>query len=188
MSKLPLLLPLLFLTACNSLSVRTDYDPQVDFSALQEWAWIKPVTTVLPDKDAESQLASQRIKSAVEAELASKGFVQVQDEAQADFLVAAHAAVTREYDSAFVNDYYGYGGYDAGDWDYGYGYGFGFGAPVVYEYEQGTLGIDMVAPEGRKVMWNGTAKGVFHRKNSVEKREKLVRDTVAKLLAKFPPG
>jgi hypothetical protein len=187
MSKLPLLLPLVFLTACNSLSVHTDYDPQVDFSALEEWAWIKPVKTVLPDENAETQLASQRIKSAVEAELASKGFVQVQDEAQADFLVAAHAAVTRKYDSAYVNDNFGYGGYGGYDWNYGYGYGFGIGAPTVYEYEQGTLGIDILTQASRKVMWNGTAKDVFHRKNSVEKREKVVRDTVAKLLSKFPP-
>jgi len=178
MSKHSILLPLLLLTACSSVSTHTDYDEKADFSGLHKWAWAKPIKADVPNHAGEGALAAQRIEKAIETELAAKGFTAVEDEKQADFLVAAHAAVTKDYDSTYINSYYGYGGV---------GWGYAYGPPMVYQYERGSLVVNVLSAATREVMWTGSAKGVYHEDESPEDRDANVKKAVAQLMADFPP-
>ena len=49
--------------------------------------------------------------------------------------------------------------------DYGYGYGvgrWGGGGLDVYQYQEGTLILDVVDAKTKKLMWRGTAIGVVN--------------------------
>src|SRR6185436_20159955 len=79
-----LLAAALALAACSSVRVTTDHDANADFARLHAYAWaprIKPPNPVVSDT-----LVGNRIRDAVDRELAAKGFRPV-DAGGADFVV-----------------------------------------------------------------------------------------------------
>ena len=68
-----------FLAACGSgISTNTDFDPAVDFSGFQTYAWL-PAGNGMEDGSGihADQLTDGRIRSAVEANLNAKGLRKV---------------------------------------------------------------------------------------------------------------
>jgi hypothetical protein len=178
MKTLTALLPVLLLAACNSISVKSDYDPAYDFGGLETWAWLKPTQTLTPEQRADNRLASERIRKATEAELAAKGYELTAG--QPDFWVVAHAVVQRRVDTDYVYTTYGYRAH-------GWGGAVGYAEPVTYSYNEGTLVIDVLRGTDKEMVWTGAASAVVDPDATPEKREQRIREAVAKLLAGFPP-
>src|SRR5690349_7074233 len=104
------------LAGCDDY-VQITRDPDVRIPKLATWAWrpapepskarerdSRPVVsrdvisrneTAERDVDANSEAARQKVKTAIEQTLASKGLQQISDPAAADFLVDYHFAVER---------------------------------------------------------------------------------------------
>lgn len=84
-----LLAPLL-LAGCASMNVSSDQYPAADFSGYRSYAWISEDPLIRPRgaKDEIGALTVRRIRDAIEAELAAKGYVAVASPAGADFVVA----------------------------------------------------------------------------------------------------
>jgi len=171
----------LVLTACNSVSVKSDYDPAFDFAGLKTWAWLKPIKTLTPDQAHDDRLASERIRKAVEAGFESKGYPQAQAGATPTFYVVAHAIVQRRVDTDYVYRTYGYHAH-------GWGGGVGYAEPVTYTYNEGTLVIDVLRGADKELVWTGAASAVVDNDVTPEQREKRIREAVTKLLAGFPPS
>jgi len=57
----------------------------------------------------------------------------------------------------------------------------------VYEYEQGTLILDFVATDSKKLIWRATAKGVVSPASTPEKQTERVNNGVNEILVEFPP-
>jgi len=156
--------------SCSPIyGVSYDYNRDADFKHLRTHGWL-PV----PDKANLNSLDLERIKKAVDVELQTKGLKMATD--NPDFLVAGHLV---KKDKVNVTN-----------WGYGYGhYGryWGPGGVNVYQYEEGSLILDFVDAESKDLIWRGVAKADFDDATTPEKRDKLIKEAVQKILKNFPP-
>ena len=174
---------------CSTIETSHDYDPKANFAGLKTYQWLNEPQKLTGDPriDGNTILAS-RIHEAVNTELAARGFRKVSSDP--DFLVAYHVSLDKRRSVQTLNSYYGYGP----GWGYGYGAsyrpGYWAGAPetYVYEYEEGTLILDIVNPENKELIWRGSAQDEVHFKSTPEKDQTQLNEAVHKMLEKFPPG
>ena len=157
---------LLLLAGCSSIATSFDFDPDADFAKLKSYAWRGQ-----SKNDAFSPLVYERIVSAGDRELAAKGYRKVAG--NPDFHVAAHGRTDRRVQ---VTDF----GYDP--W-----YRGGVSGVDVYEYDEGTLIVDIVDVAQKKLVWRGTARKTLSQNPDAEETTKTVDDVMAKLFADFPP-
>jgi hypothetical protein len=166
------ILAALILTACSSISVQQDYDPEYDFSKLKTFGFIP-----LSSEAGIDQLSADRLSNAIKTELLAKGYTLSE---QADFGIALL------FSSKTKTNVQSYG--------YGYGYGYygrpgygGTGHVDVTQYEEGTLVIDFVDMKENKLVWRGIGSGALSQSPSVEERTQRVNNAVNQILAQFPP-
>jgi len=168
-----ILLPCALLASCSSVSTSYDFDPKADFAGLETYRWIESKV----DEDADP-LVMRRVRRAVDDRLAAAGYRKVEG-GGADFGVAAHLRSRQRVavrDSGYAGPYYGYG------------YGHWVERRVdVYEYEEGSIILDVVDTNSNKLVWRGVATAAVPEHPKPEERTKLVIEAVEKLLAKFPP-
>ena len=161
-----LLLSASLLAACSSVSTSYDFDPKADFAGLKGYGWIAPNPR---DPPPRNPFARQRIEAAVDAELEKKGYKRGDT---VDFLVAAHTGSQQRVRVS----------------DYGYGYGHWGGSRIdVYQYEEGTLILDIIDAKSNKIMWRGSATAAVMPNPSPEETSKLINEAVTKLMRDFPP-
>jgi hypothetical protein len=56
-----------------------------------------------------------------------------------------------------------------------------------YQYEVGTFILDFVAPVSKNLIWNGAAKVALDFATTPEKRDKLIKEAMQKILQNYPP-
>lgn len=160
--------------------VSIDHDPSTDFSLLKTYKWLSDPVAQTGNSRLDNPLLAKRIKKIVEEELGKKGYKE-ETSGKADFLLGYHIALENKISVTQMNDYYGYGP----GWGRGYGYYGGVGN-YVYQYEEGTLILDIVSPT-IKLLWRGTAQAEVYRGDDLKSKNKLIRDAVSKMLGDFPP-
>ncbi|MDX1334480.1 MAG: DUF4136 domain-containing protein, partial [Gammaproteobacteria bacterium] len=67
-----ILLASLFLAACSTLTVQTDYNPEYDFSAIKTYQWVK-TEKHSDDVRVNNSLIINRVNKAINQNLQSKG-------------------------------------------------------------------------------------------------------------------
>jgi hypothetical protein len=163
----------LFLVALETAfaqQVTTDFDHQANFSQYKTYSWqeIKPANS----------LWDARIKNAVDAQLAAKGWTQVDSGGD----VAIVAIKTTQTQRSLQTFYDGFGG----GWRWrGFG-GMGEATTTEQDYKEGTLVVDMYDSKTKQLIWRGSAEDTLS--NKAEKNEKNLDKGVAKMFKKFPPG
>ena len=179
----------LLVVGCSTMEISYDYDPKADFVGLKTYDWLKEPRKPTGDPRIDGNtILEDRIHQAVDSELAARGFKKVTS--NPDFLVAYHVSLDRRRSVQTLNSYYGYGP----GWGYGYGAayrpGYWAGAPetYVYEYEEGTLILDVVNPENKALMWRGSAQDEVSFKSTPEKDQAQLNEAVRKMLEHFPPA
>jgi len=167
------------LSGCSPVTVNYDYDTSFDFSTLKSYRWLD-----VPADFPANEITIGRIKNAVDQQLKSKGFGQVS--AAPDFLISmlGFKDIIRE-GVVTGSPYTGYTGYR------GYGgpgrYGDYERRFQVYEFEEGTLTLTFINAARNALIWEGTATVTIEPNSSTESKEKKTQETIAKLLANFPP-
>ena len=78
---------MLLLAGCSSISVTRDYDASADFSSLETYAWQHETQPETGNPRIDNDLMDARVRRAVDAQMAEKGFVRAPKE-EADFHVA----------------------------------------------------------------------------------------------------
>jgi ribosomal protein L3 len=167
---------LVILSACSSLKVTYDYDKQADFSTYKTYAYSEDSKN-LPVND----LNRNRIMSAVDNEMAAKGFTKSDNP---DVWVDMHLKAEEKVDATATTTGPGYRGY------YGrYGYGGGFSTTSINynEYVVGTLFVNLVDTSTEKVVWQGRATKTLDENASAEKRDKNINYAVQQIFSKYPP-
>jgi hypothetical protein len=177
------------LVGCAGIQVSSDYDRNTNFSGLKTYDWISPTQPKTGDPRLDNTLLDSRIRSAVENQLNLKGY-QKATAGSPDFQLAYHASIEEKL-NATTFDYYDY------TYPSYYHPRYGFSGPIytafpasqtyVYEYEEGTLLLDMIDPKTKKLIWRGIAVGTVQSHATPEKREKRINQAVADMLRKFPP-
>jgi hypothetical protein len=163
---------LLFQVALGTVSaqqVKTDFDHQANFSQYKTYSWqeIKPTNS----------LWDARIKNAVDAQLATKGWTQVDSGGD----VTIMAIKTTHTQRSLQTFYDGFGG----GWRWrGFG-GIGEATTTEQDYKEGTLVVDMYDAKTKQLIWRGSAEDTLSSK--AEKNEKNLNKGVAKMFRKFPP-
>jgi hypothetical protein len=171
---------LFMLSSCSSVTVKSDYDPGVDFSKLETFALYSG--KVIPgDELYQHPLIKKRVENNIKEELQKKGYKLV-DEKDADFIVVPHAGVK---DKTQITNWggagYGYGWYDP--WWGPYGSGID-----VNQYEESTLVIDIVSRKNKQMVWRGMGTGIVNDGySSPEKQNETVKKYVTQILSEFPP-
>lgn len=133
-------------------------------------------------------LLQPRIMNAVEAALVAKGYRQVEEPKNADF-VLSFTVGSREKIS--VNSYpsmsMGYSTGYPGHWGWGAAYHCCATDTQVRQYTTGILAIDIFDVEERRPVWHGAASKTINDKDR-ENIEKTVKAAVDAILGGFPPS
>src|SRR6201997_3519184 len=160
---------LVALSTVFAQQVKTDFDHQANFSQYKTYSWqeIKPANS----------LWDARIKSAVDAQLAAKGWTQVDSGGD----VAIVAIATSHTERTLQTFYDGMGG----GWRWrGFG-GIGEATTTEQDYKEGTLVIDMYDGKTKQLIWRGSSEDTVS--NKEQKNEENLDKGVAKMFKKFPP-
>jgi hypothetical protein len=155
------------LVGCSSYRVSQDYDTGADLAALRAYDWIR-ATEEAPQSAEEAMerntLIDTRVKDAVNAQLAAKGLRR--DPKSPDFLIAYQISTkdkVRVKNYTFVSD------------------------KRLQTYEEGTLVLDFLAPNGKDLLWRGVAQRTLDRNPTPEKTDKRINGAVEEILKGFPP-
>ena len=162
------IISLFALTSCNVVNVTTDYDRQANFEGYKTFSFHKKGIEKLDIND----LDKRRIVSAIEQNLAAKGFTLVEE--NPDLFINILASSTKEVD--VNNNWYG---------PYGY-YGYWGGAyPSVYEYTAGKIIIDIVDDKKNILVWQGIGSNL--NVSNLDSKAERIPKAIDEILAKFPP-
>ena len=169
----------LLLLGCSQYDIKSDYDVDSNFSAFKTYAWMTEPTTAEGATSANTamqrnSLLDKRIRGAVDAAMASKGF-SVNTETP-DVLVVYHTGMQNKVDVtdwgySYAGSYWGWAGRDID----------------VYNYTEGTLIVDLVNTQTKQLAWRGSATGVVEPGRSPEQVQERINDVVTKIFDNYPP-
>ncbi len=175
---------LLLLGACQSPRIERDFDTSRDFAAYRSWSWQEPALQYRPDDPRlRSDLTEQRIRSAIGQQLEQRGLRPAQPGNPGDLRVQAWLIVDQRQEQVSSH----YGGYWGRYWDGGWG-GPAYSETRTVDYQVATLQIDLLDGRDGKLVWRGSAEQVLRASaQSPAQREAAIRNTVAQVLAHYPP-
>ena len=126
-------------------------------------------------------LLEGRIMAAIQGTLGEKGMKLIADTAQADFVIAFGVGA-RDRVSVTSTPYpVAY----RGAWGWGRAY---YNDVDVRQYTEGRLAIDIFDASERRPVFHGYATANISATTDQAKRQQMLRDAVAKILAGFPPA
>jgi len=160
---LPLSLALVAMLFAADVSI--DFDHHADFARYHTYSWL--------GVRAGNSIWQDRIQSAVDSQLAAKGWSKV--DSGGDATVSAFGRMT-EQDS--IETYYD--GFPGWGWR-----GFGTATTEVIPEKVGNLTVDIFDGNTKHLIWRGGAADAVS--GSPEKNEKRMVESVDKLFKHFPP-
>jgi Domain of unknown function (DUF4136) len=165
-------LVLLFAGKASAQQVKTDYDRSANFAQYKTYSWEHVKT--------QDPLDVDRIKSAVNAALAAKGWTQV--DSGGDVSIVA-MEITQNQQT--LNTFYdGLGG--GWGWRRFGGGGFGQATTTTETYKVGTVVVDLFDSKTKQLIWRGSESDTLSNKS--EKNIKNLDKGVEKMFKNFPPG
>jgi Domain of unknown function (DUF4136) len=176
MNALPVLFGFCFLLMTGTAlaqKVTVDYDNDANFSNYKTYAFGQGTP-------APETLTDQRIREAIEGQLAAKGLTRV--ESNPDLFVVYHCAVNKQTQLNTTS---------LGGWGWGPGWrrwgGIGGGDAItrVQQIPVGNLIVDIGDTAGKRYIWRGTASKTLS--SNPEKNAKTIDEEVRKMFEKFPP-
>ncbi len=161
--------------------VRTDFDPQADFTQYRSYAFYEPLAM---EQSGYTSFLTQRIKSAIRREMDARGYRF--DETNPDLRVNFQGVIRERTDV-----------YSVPRTDIGYYYSYRARAyvavPVWYDeaqvsrYSEGTLTVDLVDADRNHLVWTGDAIGRVTQRTPAERAEAADR-AIAAIFERYPYG
>jgi hypothetical protein len=174
------LLPALaaLLSACAaSPKVYSSANPTADFASYTTYGFASPLAVELPGEP--TPLLVQYLKAATSAEMEARGYRL--DATTPDLLVnlKVHTELRSEVRSTPSSGmYFGYRGEDYGVWG-------GYQEPVIVNYTEGTLNVDLIDAKRNQLAWEGVAEGRL-REKARKDLEKAVNGVMAEVFKRYP--
>jgi len=164
---------ILFLTACSSVRVETDYSTKFSFDTLSTFA------IVHQERNGDDTLTNTRIIHALKDDLASKGY-QAVDRDTASYYVLFHTDVRSK--TRIDTDYRSVGMYP-----YAYGYrSMMVPTTRVTSYDEAKLIVDVVDPTDNMIIWRGIATDRLRSHETPQERTSYIDEVITALLKTFP--
>lgn len=185
-----LLLAFVLLAGCAyGPTVRTDADPAADFSRFRSWAFYSPLAM---EEEGYSNYMTERVKSVVRAQMQSRGYAY--DESDPDLLVNFNGTIEERLDyygpygggfgfphHGFHGGFHGRRGFHRGFHHASFGYDY-----YPTRYTEGTLNIDLVDAERRRLAWEGVSVDRVARRGTAEQRMIELDQAVIGIFSQFP--
>src|SRR5882757_4727033 len=150
-----------------AIDVKTDYDHKADFSRYRTYSWLQA--------KASDSLWEDRITTAVDSQLAAKGWTKVAS--GGDATVAAIG--TTKSEPTFTTFYDGMPGW------YWQGWGTTTATTTVDYNKIGTLVVDIFDSATKKLIWRAVASDTLSSKP--EKNDRKLEEATEKMFDHFPP-
>lgn len=154
------------LTSCGTVNVRYDFDRNTDFNTFKTYNFHQKGIEKLELND----LDKRRIISAIETQMADKGFTK----SDTPDLYVNVLASSKEKVNIDNGGYYG-----------GYWGPYWAGNSRVYQYTSGTIIIDIVDEKNNILIWQGSGSGLDV--SNLKNKDENISKAVAEILANFPP-
>ena len=158
-----------------SVKVTADYDRTVNFSAYKTFSMYELKA------DNVNQLNQDRIEKYIAAELTKRGFIESKE--NPDLLINAVTVMKNRRGISASTSYYGFGGFyrPYGAWGVPVA---GYTSVNTYDYKDGSLVIDVIDANVKKMVWTGSASAEVY--NAPKNPEEAISTTVAKIMSQFP--
>ena len=176
---------LLILNSCSGIKVVSDVDPTIDWSeykTFEYYGWAEESDKILSPFDKD------RIESSFGEEFDKRGLKYV--ESDGDLIVVLFVVVEKKTGQTATTTHMGGmgGGYYGDFYDYGPGFGWGGGHSTTniqeYDYEMGTLVVDVFDAKEEKLIWEGIGTKTVD--ENPQTREKTLPKKVQAIMSKFP--
>lgn len=156
---------------CSSISVETDKAPMVDFRYYRTYGWTQGRGPASSEPPKASTAADERIRAALEQELAQRNMRSAPRGRRPDFLIDYSAAsdLQRVADPGLRS-----------------GPGMIVGpipAPVGTTYVEGTLVVDFIDAKTNRVFWRGVGRGAI---NGAGGNLDMIDSAVKEMIAEYP--
>lgn len=186
------LLSLIFLGACSSITVTSDFDKEVDFTkykTYEYYGWAEESDKIL------NRFQRERIEKAFGDEFEKRGLKYVKD--GGDMVVSLYIVVDKKTSTTAYTNHNGMGGYGYGGmgWYGGYGGGYGMGgmgmgmgsSTTTYsekDYLAGTLVVDVFDKAEKKMIWQSVGQKTIE--ENPKKAERNTSKVAAAIMKPFP--
>jgi len=165
----------------------SDYDKGYDFSGNRTYRWIAVTQEDSSDALAANPLLRKRVQSAVNRELASRGFVLVAVPGRATLALAARAFVSPKKSLRYTPDPFWPGAFRRGLYFRNIFRPDPFLVyPEYYTYDEAVIVIDMLDERSRETVWKGSAKGTLKQYRTGDAMQKDIDLAVSKIFSDFP--
>ena len=172
----PLLAGALLLSACAP-RIYVDQDPDAKLGGYHRFAWAPPPPAPVRDPILDSQILGGRVHKAVSADLKERGYEEVAPDANPDFLVTYHTSAKQTLQS--TGSSFSFGFVDA--FPHGFG-AVGFG-PEVQTRDEGTLMLDVLDGQSKRLVWRGWTTQLLNQDNY---SDSSIAGAVKDIFDKFP--
>lgn len=159
--------------------IQTQFDPNAPYPTYKTYAWFATEPGAEQAAAIRDPNVRKLIVGALDREMSRKGLTRVTPDENPSFYVTVIGWGQQRVE---VTPYgYGYGG----AYMYG-GYGGGYVVPSasVQQYTDGTLVLDFVDAQSKKLVWRGTANDTISNPAAIGQ---VIDDVAQKLLAAYPP-
>ena len=173
----------MLLASCASKPViETDYDHTIDFSKYTTYGFFNPMGIENPNY---SSIYGSIFRAAISKEMESRGYTMSDNP---DLMINVSGRlqdktkVTTTSDPYMGGGYYGYRRGAYGAWG-GYGYGT---QTHVSNYTEGTVNVDMVDRNMKRMVWEGVAVGRVNEKKTNEETRTNINAGIQEMFAGYP--
>jgi len=171
------MLVLIIASSCGSqLKVSSEYDKNADFTKYKAFA----VEDSKSLNEHVTRMNHDRIINAIKTEMIKKGFRE--DTASPQLLINT-TAIVKDLTSVSSSNYYAYGSVYR---PYTWGPGVTYTNYDVNHYKDGSLIIDIVEVESKKLIWQGIGNREIDAPTKQPERD--IPKAIESIMAGFPPG
>ena len=178
-----LLLSIAFLVACSSLTVKSDYDKEADFTkykTFEYYGWEEDSDKIL------NRFEKERIEKAFSDEFRKRGLQYVEN--RGDMVVSLFIVAEQKTSTTAHTNHYNMGGYGYGGFGYYGGMGMGMGTSTTtyseQDYTVGTLVVDVFDKAEKKLIWQSVGQKTVD--DNPQTAEKNFPKVAAAIMKPFP--
>ncbi|HEY5264115.1 MAG TPA: DUF4136 domain-containing protein [Steroidobacteraceae bacterium] len=177
------------LAACTTLPVTTDINPNMSVSNCHTYAFAQEHVANADQPSAfGNPLNAERLRVAIEANLAAKGIQRAADRTTAECVVGYAMGSRQVFDDYYggmgMGMGFGWGGYGGG-WGGRWGGGWGWDGP--YVRDETRIAVDLFDAKSRKPIWHATVSQSVSDLTGPNAEAKINQATAA-IFTKFPIG
>ena len=174
---------LVALEACTALPVRTDINPNMSVANCHSYTFAEEHVANAGQPSAfGNPLNAERLRQAIETNMASKGIPLSADRKSAECVVGYAMGTRQVFDDYYGNFGIGWGW--GGGWGgRGWGGGFGYGGPIVRDETR--IAVDLFDAKSRTPIWHASVSQTVSDltgPNAVER----INSATAAIFTKFP--